>query len=132
MKRETEIPSDLVAFGGGPVPDGRNWRIIRVGRMLYPGGPHALRAEVPGLPAFHVGWRFSTLDNGPAESGIVISHIGGKLGGSREVPVRFSEQVLASIKAGIRDYAIAHSEELFGETVNCVVFVDEDPMVEIF
>ena len=57
------------------------WQVIDVGRMLYPGGPHALRVHSPDQPPFHVGWRFASLTPIGDDNRVIISHIGAKLGG---------------------------------------------------
>ncbi|WP_332684575.1 hypothetical protein [Bosea sp. (in: a-proteobacteria)] len=112
--------------------DEDGWQIVDLGRMLYPGGPHALRVHAPGLPAFHLGWRFSASSPAAGDNRVVISHIGAKLGGSALPPVRFTPAILARVQERLRIYVMIHPEALFGERITGVDFVAEDPMVEIF
>ena len=112
--------------------DEDGWQVVDLNRMLYPGGPHALRVHAPGLPAFHFGWRFSTSTPGPNDNRIVASHIGAKLGGSPLPPVTFTPAVLVRIQERLRIYAMLHPLPLFGEKITGVDFVAEDPMVEVF
>lgn len=108
------------------------WQIIDLGRMLYPGGPHALGVVTPDHPPFHVGWRFASLNATGEDNRVIISHIGAKLGGSSLPAMHFPPAVLTSLQDRLRAYAMRHAECLFGETITGADFTTDDPRAEIF
>lgn len=112
--------------------DDDGWQVVDLGRMLYPGGPHALRVYSPDYPPFHAGWRFASLNPSAEDNRVVISHIGAKLGGSSLPPVRFSPAMLARVQERLRAYVMIHPDGLFGERITGVDFTADDPLVEIF
>ena len=111
--------------------DEDGWQVARLGRMLYPGGPHGLRIIAPGYPPFHAGWRYAQASGGP-DNRIVISHIGAQPGRSKLPPVHFTPVMLVRVQERLRLYLMLHAERLFRQHITGVDFVAEDAQVEIF